>query len=120
VVAEADATAFEATALFGASSFDRVFISYALSMIPAWRAALRAASGAVGPGGRLLVVDFGDQHGWPRWFKSLLRAWLRRFSVNPRAELADALREIAAENGGTLRFAQPYRGYAAFAVLDKP
>jgi S-adenosylmethionine-diacylgycerolhomoserine-N-methlytransferase len=36
--AEADATAFDPERLFGRTGFDRVFISYALSMIPPWRA----------------------------------------------------------------------------------
>ena len=31
-----DATGFDAQALFGRASFDRVFVSYALSMIPGW------------------------------------------------------------------------------------
>src|ERR1700761_377914 len=39
-VAQADATNFDAAALFGRPNFERVVISYALSMIPPWREAL--------------------------------------------------------------------------------
>ena len=58
-VAHADATDFSPERLFGAPAFDRIFISYALSMIPPWRAALQQALDALAPGGRLLIVDFG-------------------------------------------------------------
>ena len=38
-------------ALFGVDSFDRVFISYALSMIPAWTDVVKSAAACVAPGG---------------------------------------------------------------------
>jgi len=44
-LAQADATAFDPAQLFGIARFDRVVISYALSMIPDWESVLRAASG---------------------------------------------------------------------------
>src|SRR5262245_16282875 len=43
-LAQADATAIDAAALFGEARFDRVFISYSLSMIPAWRDVLAGAT----------------------------------------------------------------------------
>lgn len=118
-VAEADATKFDAAALFGRPQFDRVFISYALSMIPPWRAAASAAFDAVAPGGRLLIVDFGQLAGWPGWFRSALFAWLARFSVEPRPDLEAALSELASARGGELTFARLYRGYADYAVLTR-
>ncbi len=39
-VAQGDATDFDAARLFGRADFERVMISYALSMIPPWREAL--------------------------------------------------------------------------------
>src|SRR5215467_10561692 len=42
-LAEADATAFDPRALFGVARFERVLVSYALSMIPPWREALAHA-----------------------------------------------------------------------------
>src|ERR1700727_2984668 len=59
VLAQADATAFDPRRLFGCASFERVMISYALSMIPPWREALAHALDAVAPGGALEIVDFG-------------------------------------------------------------
>ena len=61
VLRRGDAAAFDAASLFGAAAFDRVFISYSLSMIPDWRAALAEALDHVAPGGKLAIVDFGQQ-----------------------------------------------------------
>ena len=119
IVAEGDATSFSAQALFGRPQFDRVFVSYALSMIPPWRHALAPALQAVAPGGRLHIVDFGQFEGWPRWFKAAMFAWLAKFTVYPRADLELALRETAAAAGATLRFTRLYRGYADYAVLSR-
>jgi S-adenosylmethionine-diacylgycerolhomoserine-N-methlytransferase len=118
-VAAGDATDFSGEALFGVRAFDRVFVSYALSMIPHWRQALTQALGAVAPGGQLHVVDFGAQMELPHWFVTALRGWLRKFSVEPRAGLHGALQELAAQPGITVRIDRLYRGYALFAVVTK-
>lgn len=119
-VAPGDATDISGERLFGIPAFDRVFISYSLSMIPDWRAALRQAFAAVKPGGRLHIVDFGQQEALPRWFKSGLHAWLAKFSVTPRAELEAELQKLAAETGAKLTFKRMLRDYAQRAVLEKP
>ncbi len=123
-LAEGDATRFSPPELFGElfgeSAFDRVFISYALSMIPPWREALRQAWAATAPGGSLHIVDFGQQSGLPRWFKAGLAAWLGKFSVTPRAELKDEAAALARESGAALVFLPLYRDYAVYAVLTKP
>jgi len=67
-LAQGDATAFDSTALFGVAAFDRVFQSYTLSMIPDWQGALREGASKLAPGGRLDIVDFGQQEGLPRPF----------------------------------------------------
>ncbi len=120
MVATGDATDFSGARLFGVPAFDRVVVSYSLSMIPPWRAALRQAYAAVAPGGRLHVVDFGEQAELPGWFRSGLRAWLAKFSVTPRAELETELKALAAETGAQLEFARMFRDYAQRAVLVKP
>jgi S-adenosylmethionine-diacylgycerolhomoserine-N-methlytransferase len=120
VVGEADATEFSGQALFGVAAFDRVFISYALSMIPPWQGALQQALAAVKLGGRLHIVDFGEQEGYPRWFRSGLRSWLNTFSVEPRAELEAELERLAAETGARLELKRMYRDYARGAALVKP
>ena len=118
-VAQGDATDFSPERLFGAPAFDRIFISYALSMIPPWRAALQQALAALAPGGRLLIVDFGTQSRLPRWFKRTLRGWLAQFSVEPRDALAIELARIGALPEFSVRHAQLYRGYAVHAVISK-
>ena len=119
VVAEGDATNFDTRAMFAVESFDRVLISYALSMIPPWRQAIAPALDAVAPGGRLHIVDFGQMDGWPHWFKAGMFAWLAKFTVHPRADLEEALRGAAASAGASLEFAQLYRGYSDYAVLTR-
>lgn len=111
-LAQGDATAFDAGALFGVAAFDRVFQSYTLSMIPDWAGALREGAGKLAPGGRLDLVDFGQQEGLPGAFRGLLFAWLRKFDVSPRADLPQVLEAVAAAHGLGARFTPLYRGYA--------
>lgn len=118
-IATGDATDFSGAQLFGVDKFDRIFISYALSMIPSWQEAVRKALDALAPGGRLLIVDFGEQARLPLWFKRALRGWLSRFAVTPRDALTAELDRIAAMPGYRVRRAQLYRGYAVYAVILK-
>ena len=119
-LAEGDATAFSPQALFGVDGFDRVFVSYALSMIPGWQQVLPAAYAAASPGGELHIVDFGQQAGWPRWLRAALRAWLARFTVEPRGELEAELAALASMSGAALTFERLYSDFAHAAVLRKP
>ena len=112
VLAQGDATAFDAEKLFGVAQFDRVFQSYTLSMIPDWAGALREGASKLAPGGRLDLVDFGQQEGLPGGFKALLFAWLAKFDVSPRADLRAVLDGVASATGRTARFTPLYRGYA--------
>jgi S-adenosylmethionine-diacylgycerolhomoserine-N-methlytransferase len=120
VVHQADATAIDLSDLCGEAHVARVFISYTLSMIPLWRQVLAGAVEAIEPGGRLYVLDFGQQEAWPRWFKSVLFFWLGRFSVHPRAELEAELTRLAHRSGAALEFRKLYRGYADFGVITRP
>lgn len=112
-----DATNFDAKALFGVKSFDRIFVSYSLSMIPGWEKTVSAALAALSPGGSLHVVDFGQQEALPGWFRKLLRGWLRKFHVQPREALRDVLESESARVGASLRFRTLYRGYSWLAVI---
>ncbi|MFM9977930.1 MAG: class I SAM-dependent methyltransferase [Sphingomonadaceae bacterium] len=112
-VVQADATDFDAAALFGEAHFDRVFFSYSLSMIPDWRAALH--QGAKAACGALHLVDFGQQEGYPRWFRRAMIAWLHSFHVTPRAALPTALGELDFD----ARMRSLYRGYAWSAELSR-
>ncbi|TIO12941.1 MAG: class I SAM-dependent methyltransferase [Mesorhizobium sp.] len=116
-LARGDATDFDAKALFAIENFDRIFVSYSLSMIPGWEKTVSAALAALSPGGSLHVVDFGQHEALPRWFRTLLRGWLRKFHVEPREALRDVLQSESARVGATLRFRTLYRGYAWLAVI---
>ncbi|MDF3810953.1 MULTISPECIES: class I SAM-dependent methyltransferase [Rhodopseudomonas] len=119
-VAHGDATAFAPQNLFGRAAFDHVMISYSLSMIPNWNAVLDRALASLRAGGRLHIVDFGDQRGLPRFARTLLRRWLTLFGVTPRDDLEKVLGQIARRHGAELSFERPFRGYAQYAVLTLP
>lgn len=112
VLAQGDACGFDPAALFGRVDFERVFISYALSMIPDWEGALRQAANCVADGGKLEVVDFGQQDNLPGFWKRALFGWLARFHVAPRAELRQAIDGLAADMGGFPHSRSLYLGYA--------
>lgn len=110
---QADATDFDAGALFGEAQYDRVFFSYTLSMIPNWKAALQ--QGVSATKGSMHIVDFGQLEAWPRAFKNILFAWLDSFDVEPRASLPIFLRTLGVRE----QFVSLYRGYAWSAVLSR-
>jgi len=112
-LAQADATRFDPALLFGVPSFARLFVSYSLSMIPAWPAVLASAVHWLAPGGELHIVDFGRQERLPAAFRVLLRGWLRQFHVQPRDELESELSRL----GLPFRLERPFRGYAQYAVI---
>lgn len=116
-LAEADATDFDAKKLFGEGAFDRVFLSYALSMIPPWEKAVSKAMAHVGQGGRLHIVDFGEQENLPLWFRKLLRAWLRNFHVSPREALPEVLRRLATIQSAEISLESRYRGYSVLGRI---
>ncbi|PLP57868.1 SAM-dependent methyltransferase [Mesorhizobium loti] len=118
-LARADATDFDAQALFDVARFDRVFVSYSLSMIPGWEKTVAAGLAVLTPGGSLHVVDFGQQERLPGWFRSLLRTWLRKFHVTPRDSLREVLESESAKAGASLSFERLYRGYAWLAVARR-
>lgn len=113
-----DAARF-APADFGLAGFDRILISYALSMIPDWKATVIASLDALAPGGALHIVDFGDQNGLPRWLKAALRAWLRKFHVAPRDEMPAFLETLCRERDLALTVERIGGGYAIRAVIQR-
>ncbi|GAA0332405.1 class I SAM-dependent methyltransferase [Sphingomonas oligophenolica] len=118
-LAQGDATAFDAQALFGIREFDRVFQSYTLSMIPDWQGAIREAAAKLAPGGRLDIVDFGQQNGLPALWRKLLFAWLAKFDVSPRADLRKVVETIGQGNGLETDFLSLRLGYAWTARLTR-
>ena len=118
--AQADATAFDGLQLFGVPTFDRIFMSYTLSMIPDWPRVIWRAFEHVAPGGEIHIVDFGTFDGLPPVARSALRAWLDKFDVTPRITLEQELRRQNLNRGWRLEFAHPYRGYSQTAKITRP
>lgn len=115
---QGDAASFDPQAMLGRQTFDRVVISYALSMIPGWEAALRHAASLLADGGSLHVVDFGQSESLPLPLRHLLFAFLAHHTVTPRATLADQLSEIAARDPSLqAQFQRLLGGYAWYGVL---
>jgi len=117
-LARGDAASFDPQELFGRAHFDRIFISYALSMIPPWQETLAHAFDLLAPGGSLHVVDFGDQAGMPAWFRKGLKGWLDLFDVVPRVEITRELKTETRARGLVLRHETLYRGYAFHAIAQ--
>jgi S-adenosylmethionine-diacylgycerolhomoserine-N-methlytransferase len=118
-VAHADATRLDPVPLFGAPTFDRIFISYSLSMIPQWRDVLDRSLTLLAPGGELRIVDFGGQERLPGTFRDVLRRWLALFHVTPCDDLEAVLKARASATGLRLTFERPHRGYAQYAALRR-
>lgn len=119
-IAQADATTFVPADLFGTAAFERIIISYTLSMIPNWPAALERAIAALAPGGELHIIDFGGQERLPRVLRWLLRRWLALFGVKPCDRLASELAARAARQDGFVLVDDLYRGYAHYAIARLP
>jgi S-adenosylmethionine-diacylgycerolhomoserine-N-methlytransferase len=119
--ARADAADFDPQVLFGQPGFDRIFISYALSMIPSWQSVLASAARMLAPGGELHIVDFGQQEKLPHAFRFVLHAWLAKFHVMPRAHLREAVEQLARQQNAKVEFTAVKGGYAwRLVFLKKP
>ncbi|MCB0354061.1 MAG: methyltransferase domain-containing protein [Bdellovibrionales bacterium] len=102
---------------FRSSSFDKVFFSYSLSMIPDWKGALLNALRLLRPGGVLFIVDFWDQSGYPVWFQRLLRWWLSLFHVEFKPEHLLFLDHLQREKKISLELSPVGRRYAYLAKV---
>ncbi|MCW1986434.1 UNVERIFIED_ORG: S-adenosylmethionine-diacylgycerolhomoserine-N-methyltransferase [Sphingomonas sp. R1F5B] len=118
-LALADASAFDAAALLGTARFDRIVISFALSMIPPWQQTVAHAATLLAPGGSLHIVDFHDAAGLPGPLRRLLQAWLTRFHVTPRTELAKLAQDIATQHGLSCQTHTGAFGYYRLIVLTR-
>ena len=114
-----DATDFVPSDLYGRTAFDRIVISYAVSMIRVWREAVVHAATLLAPGGSLNIVDFGDLEGLPGPLRSALRAWLASFHVTPRTDLGAALAAICEDGPFTATTRRGPFGYFQIGVLTR-
>jgi S-adenosylmethionine-diacylgycerolhomoserine-N-methlytransferase len=119
-LALADAAGFDPAVTFGRAGYDRIFISYAVSMIPQWRAVVEAAARRLAPGGALHIADFGDMAGLPSWSKSAMYGWLRFYHVTPRPDLFEVAAAAASALGGSAEEQRLHRGFSWIAVVRRP
>lgn len=122
-LALADAIAFDPHRSFGGwngHGYDRIFISYAVSMIPQWRRAMEGAAQLLSPGGELHIADFGDMAALPAWTRKAMQGWLRWYHVTPRPDLFEAAAGIAATLGGSSEALSLHRGFSWLAIIRKP
>ncbi|MEP7349047.1 MAG: class I SAM-dependent methyltransferase [Sphingorhabdus sp.] len=116
-LAQGDAANFDAMDIFGRARFDRIVFSYTLSMIPDWQGALRQALPLLSTQGSIHIVDFGMQEAMPRWFRTILLAWLRQFHVAPRIGLAEYAGQLAIEAHKPCGTSRLYRDYTQMIVI---
>ncbi len=120
VLAAGDACSFDAAELLGEEGFDRIILSYSLSMIPDWQGALNHAAAQLAPGGELHIVDFGDLSGLPGPLEKALHAWLANFHVQTRSALPQACERTAATLGLSHTSKRGKLGYFQLHVLKTP
>lgn len=117
VLVEGDACNFDSAELLGEDGFERIVMSYSLSMIPDWEIALEHAASQLAPGGELHVVDFGDLTGLPGPLEGMLHRWLARFHVQTRSALPEAAQRIARSRNLSLTSTRGKLGYFQLHVL---
>ena len=71
------------------------------------------------PGGRLSLVDFGQQERLPGAFRAFLLAWLAKFDVTPRADLSTAVETTALRRRLAPHWQPKLRGYAWSARIER-
>ena len=118
-LAQGDATAFNSQTTFGVEGFDRIFISFSLSMIPRWHDVADHAQTLLNPGGQLHIVDFGSCERLPKSFKTLLYRWLAAFHVTPIGNMAEQLSELAHQAGNNIEIKQLYKSYSLYCKITK-
>jgi S-adenosylmethionine-diacylgycerolhomoserine-N-methlytransferase len=94
-------------------------MSYTLSMIPPWQAAIGRGAASLAPGGSLHIVDFGQYERLPGMAKRFHFKSLNDFHVYPRADLPEVLDRVAGEQGLRAEFTPLLRGYAWSGTLRR-
>lgn len=118
-LAPADATTFSGVETFDKSHFDRIFISFALSMIGNWEDVVARSVQQLAPGGSLHIVDFGPCDRLPAAARRGFFAFLRHYEVTPRSGLMALCQRLAHEYTLDLKFEILHRSYVNYAVLTR-
>lgn len=114
-----DAGLFDAENHFMVPGFDRVILSYSLSMIPEWKQALSNALSQVSDRGSLYILDFGDMERWPAITKFIMRKWLTQFCVTLRSDLVDYVRSLSGKHSLKVTATNIAGGYAIILVISR-
>lgn len=101
------------------AEIDIIYFSYAITMIPEWKQAIRAALECLKPNGQLVIVDFYDQAELPAIFQTVLKAWLRQFDVLFWRELMPFLESLESSDKVRLTIESVGRRYAFIATMYK-
>jgi S-adenosylmethionine-diacylgycerolhomoserine-N-methlytransferase len=101
------------------TKFDKIFFSYSLSMMPAWKEALNAAFENLSPGGGLFAVDFYNQASWPRPMKAAMVKWLSLFHVRFHPDMMKEFERHFAMHNSKLDVSSILHGYAFLALPKK-
>lgn len=99
--------------------FDKIFISYSLSMFPNWREAILNTLENLKPEGDFYILDFWDGAGLPVWFVRLRTWWLSLFKVYYRPEFLEVLKELQADGAGKFTVRAVGTNYAFIAHFKK-
>ena len=118
-LAPADATTFSGVETFDRSYFDRIFISFALSMIGNWEDVVAKSVQQLAPGGSLHIVDFGPCDRFPAAARRGFFAFLQHYAVTPRTGLMALCQRLAHEYELDLQFEILHRSYVNYAVLTR-
>jgi S-adenosylmethionine-diacylgycerolhomoserine-N-methlytransferase len=116
---QGDATRPELGTLLPEHGFDRVFISFSLSMIPDWQQVLAAAKNILARSGEVHIVDFGDCQGLPSGFAGLLSAWLARFHVSIRSDLPEVIERQDRSPDWSAHGRHLFRRYSYYGVIAR-
>lgn len=99
--------------------FDKIFISYSLSMFSKWREAILNALENLKAGGELYIIDFWDGAGLPRPVIALRNWWLGLFKVYYRPDYLEFLKELQSEGKGKFTVQSVGTNYAFIAHFHK-
>ncbi len=100
-------------------SFDTIFFSYSISMIPTWRESIANALANLKNERSVYIVDFYDQRDFSSSFQKVLQGWLKLFHVKYPQDLIPHLEKLQAENYGTYSVKSIFKSYAFIAEFKK-
>ena len=102
-----------------AESFDTIYFSYSISMIPTWKESIANGLKNLKNGRSFYIVDFYDQKDLPKAFQKILQGWLKQFHVQFWGDLMPHLESLESEGLGKLEIIPLYKRYSFIAKFTK-